>query len=130
MREDVIVAEVGNDGDDEIIGRVGVVDVVLLAKHLDEFVDQQLVQIDDLFLASWDELVVVVASRVTGPDNKVNGVFEVVVDPLKRSVDQADGGIAVGFLRTEDTSVAFAPMACIVTIRGRVLAVERIGMKI
>lgn len=124
--ENVVVAEVRHDGYGEIVGRIGVVDVVGFAKDLDEFVDEHLIQLDDLLFCARNELVIVVASGIASPDDKVDSIFEVVVDPLESSVDQGDGRITVGLLGAEYTSVALAPMASIIVVGGGELAVESV----
>lgn len=90
IRKDVVVAKVGHNRNGGIISGIGIIDIVVLAKDLDKFVDEHLVQLDDLRLGAWDELVVIVTSRIASPDNKVDRVFEVVIDPLESSVDQAE----------------------------------------
>lgn len=47
---------------------------------------------------------------------KSDGVFDVVVDPLKGSVDQGDRRVAVGFLCSEYSGISLAPMASIVVV--------------
>ncbi len=128
--KNVVVAEIGHDGYGEIVGGIGVVEVVGFAKELDEFVDEHLIQLDDLFGAARDELVIVVASGIPGPDDKVDGIFEVVVDPLKGSVDQGDGGVTVGPLGAEDTGVALPPMASIIVLCGGVSTVESVWVEV
>ena len=128
--KNVVVAEIGHDGYGEIVGRIGVVEVVGFAKELDEFVDEHLIQLDDLFGAARDELVIVVASGIPGPDDKVDGIFEVVVDPLKGSVDHGDGGVTVGPLGAEDTGVALPPMASIIAVCGGVSTVESVWVEV
>lgn len=48
---------------------------------------------------------------VSSPDDEVDSVSNVVVDPLKRSVDEGYGGVAVCGLSAEDASWAIASMA-------------------
>lgn len=43
VRKDIIVPEIGYDGDGEVVGRIGVIDIVVLAKDLDELLDQHLI---------------------------------------------------------------------------------------
>lgn len=124
MRKDVVVAKVGHNGNGGIIGGIGIIDIVVLAKDLDEFVSEHLVQLDDLRLGAWDELVVIVTSRIASPDDKVDRVFEVVIDPLESSVDQAEWRVTVGLLSTEYSSITLAPVASIVAVCGGGLTVE------
>lgn len=49
--------------------------------------------------------------RVSSPNNEIDGVSNVVVDPLKRGVDEGCGGVAVGGLSAENASWAIASMA-------------------
>ncbi|KAL8881566.1 MAG: hypothetical protein Q9198_001250 [Flavoplaca austrocitrina] len=130
MRKDIVVAEVGHDGYGEVVGGIGVIDVVVLAKHLDELLDEHLIQPDDLSLAAWDELVVIVTSGIAGPDDEVDGIFEIVVDPLESSIDQGEGGITIGFLGAEDAGIARAPVASIIAVCGGELAVEWVWVEI
>lgn len=71
MRKNVVIAKVGHDGYGEIVGGIGVVDVVVLAKDLDELMDQHIIQLDDLLFGAWYEFISVVSSRVAGPDDEV-----------------------------------------------------------
>lgn len=43
MRKDIVVAKIGYDGYGEIVGWVGIVDVIRLAKDLDEFLHEHFV---------------------------------------------------------------------------------------
>ncbi len=124
MREDIVVAEIGYDGYGEVVGGIGVVDVVVLAKDVDELLDEHLIQPDDLGLTAWDEFVVVVTSGIAGPDDEVDGIFEMVVDPLERSIDQGEGRVTIGLLGAEDAGIARAPVASIIAVCGGGLAVE------
>lgn len=50
------------------------------------------------------------ADGVSSPYDEIDRVFEVVVDPLERSVDEGYGGVAVCGFSAEDTSWAITPM--------------------
>ena len=76
----VNVPKVRNDGYGPFIGRVR---VVLLAKDLLELVYQQLVRFNNLLFCSRYLLIGIMAGRVSCPNDEVDGIFDVVVDPLK-----------------------------------------------
>ena len=130
MRKDIVVAEVGHDGDGEVVGGISVIDVVVLAKDVDELLDEHLIQPDDLGLTAWDEFVVVVTSGITGPNDEVDFVFEIVVDPFESSVDQGEGRITISLLGAEDAGIARAPVTSIIAVCGGELAVEWVWVEI
>ncbi len=130
MRKDIVIAEVGHDGNGEVVGGIGVIDVVVLAKDLDELLDQHFVQPDDLGLTARNELIVVVTSRIASPDDEVDGIFEIVVDPLESSIDQGEGRVTISLLGAKDASIAYAPVASIIAVCGGRLTVEWIWVEI
>lgn len=69
-------------------------------------------------------------SRIASPDNEVDGIFEIVVDPLESSIDQGEGRVTVGLLGAEDAGIASAPVASIITVCGGGLAVEWVWVEI
>ena len=85
--KDVVVSEIWDDWNGQIVGGICIVDIVALAKHFNKFADKKFVRLDDLMLGPWYELIIVVAGRVAGPDNKINRAFQIVIDPLESSID-------------------------------------------
>jgi hypothetical protein len=69
-----------------------------------------------------------VPCRIPSPDNKINLVLEVLVDPLEGLIHQREGGITTGCLSTVRTSRTTAVVAGIA--RTRVGLVEGVGMYI
>lgn len=111
MRQNVVVPKGWNNRNDEIIGWVGVIYVVGLAKDFDKFVHHKSVELDDLFIRSRKPFIVVMASRVTGPYNKVDLIFYILFDPLESRVHQCEGRVAVCHLGTIVTRLTFTVMA-------------------
>lgn len=75
VREDVIVPKGWNNGDDKVIRRVWIIGVVGFPKGFDKLVDDKAVEFDDLFVGAGMTIVVVVSSRVTSPNDKVDLIF-------------------------------------------------------
>lgn len=98
MGQDVIVSKGWYDRNDQVVGRIVVRFVFALAEDFVELVDEELIQFNDLLGVSREPLVIVMASRITSPDDKVDLVFDLVTNPVKRCVDQGDWRIAVGSL--------------------------------
>ena len=88
MRKDVIVPKRWNDRNDKVICRVRVVEVVGFAKDFNKLVDDEAVEFDDLFVVAGITIVVVVSSRVTCPNNEVNLIFYVLLDPFEGGIDE------------------------------------------
>jgi len=89
MWHDVVVAKSGHDGYSE--GVRGVVVSRGPPKDLGHLADHELVLLDDLVLGARNLLIVVVAGRVSGPDDKVDVVGDMAVYPVHGRVDQGDG---------------------------------------
>lgn len=70
------------------------------------------------------------ARRVAGPDDKVNVIFDVVLYPLERLVDQGKGRVAAGCFCSVDAGGATLAMACGVGCGARVCLVEWVGMEV
>jgi hypothetical protein len=83
---DVVVAKRWHNRNHIVIGTSPV--LVRDAKYLPELVNQELILRYDLLLGTSVFLIVVVSRRVAGPDDKVDVVLDVVVDPSERLVDQ------------------------------------------
>lgn len=70
------------------------------------------------------------SSRVASPDDKIDLVFEMVVEPLKRCIDEGEWRITIGRLGAEDACRAGITMACRLCRCGGEGFVESIWMKI
>lgn len=83
MRHYIVIPESRNNGDG-----------VLSAKDLGEFVHHELIQADDLICRAGIPLIIVMPCRVTSPDDKVNLVFKVVLNPAKCLVNEGNWRVA------------------------------------
>lgn len=109
VRHNVVVAKSGHNGYHKVtrpMARAG------LAKDLDKLGDHKFVLVDNLLVRPRYLLVVVVAGRVAGPDDKVDLILDVVVYPLERLVDEGIGRVASRRLCAVDASRAALAMAC------------------
>ena len=120
VRQDVIVPKCRDNRNDKVICWIVVVKIVRLAKDLQEFLHKQLVLRSDLLFAPREFLVIVVASRVSGPDDEVNVVFQRRVDPFECLVQEADGAVAICGLGTVEACGSRASMASLFLLGGRV----------
>jgi hypothetical protein len=125
---DVVVAKGGHNGNDVVVD--GRMVALRLAKDLCELVDEKFILADDLLLSAGNLLVVVVAGRVASPDDKVDVVLDVVVDPLERLVDKREGRVASRRLCAVDASRAALAVAGGVLGGARIGLVEGIGMEV
>ena len=130
VRHDVVVAIIRYDGYGEIIGRVSVIDVIIFAKDFRELVDQEFVQLLDLLLGSWNFFITVMTGGVASPENEVDVVSKIVVDPFECSVDQRDWRVAVCSLCAENTGRSITPVACLNLLGRCVGFVESISMEV
>lgn len=85
--QDIIVSKGWYNGDDKVVGGVIIVLVIWFAKCVDEFLNHVLIQANNLIDASWILLIVVMASRIASPDDKVNRVSQFCFYPIKGRVD-------------------------------------------
>ncbi len=96
MRKDIIVPEGWNNWDNEVVRWIRVVDIVVFAKDLYEFVYYCAVLRQYLLFRTRILLVVVMACRIPRPDDEVNRVFQILIYPSKSLIDQTERSIAVG----------------------------------
>jgi hypothetical protein len=92
VRHNVIVAKGWDDGDHIVIGPSAV--LVRHAKHFPKLLDQKFVLAYDLLLRARMLLVVVVPRRVARPDDEVDIVPDILLDPSERLIDQRKWGVA------------------------------------
>ena len=88
--------------------------VFVVPENLNKFVHQHLVQPNNLISSSGDLIIRVVPGRIPSPDYEINIVFQIIMYPLKRSVDEGEGRIAIGIFGAVETGIAFAPVTCLV----------------
>ena len=87
MWENVIVSKIRNYWNDKIICRIGVIVSVPLTEHFYKFIYHHSIQVFHLLHTSWQLLVVIMARRISSPDNKIYRVLQIVLDPSESSVD-------------------------------------------
>lgn len=121
MREDVVVPEVGYDGYAETAGD---------REGISELVGQQAIRAEDLGRRARYGFVRVMAGTVTGPDDKVYVVAEILGDPVECGVDQRDGCVAVGCFCAISSCRALAAVACTVCGCGAVNFVKVVWVEI
>ncbi len=91
VRQDVVVAEGGHDGDGEPRGVAG-------GEDMGKAVGDLGVGAEDLVGVAREALVAVVAGAVASPDDKVYRVAQVGGDPVEGGVDEREWAVAVGRL--------------------------------
>ena len=92
VRHNVVVAKGRHDGDHIVVGPSAV--LVRHAKHLPKLLDQKFILAYDLLLRARMLLVVVVSRRVARPDDEVDIIPDIVLDPSECLIDQRKGGVA------------------------------------
>lgn len=110
VRKYVVVAKGRNDRDHQIIGRIGVIDVVVLSEDFDDFVNHILVQFGDLCFCPRQLLIIVVTSRVASPDDEIDLALQVRIDPSESLIDEGKWRIAIGGFRAVQTRDSRAPV--------------------
>lgn len=70
------------------------------------------------------------AGRVSCPYDKIDVVFEIVVNPLKRGVDEGYWGVTICGFGTEGTCRAVTSMASCKLLSGRVVFVEWVRVEV
>jgi hypothetical protein len=131
VRQDVVVANVGNDRDDVVIVGIAISLVAIaFAKDLEHLVDHELVELGDLSRRAWVVLIVVVTRRVSRPDDKVNLIPKLFSNPFYRLVDQCYGAVAIADLSAVDACRALPMVTGSVFGGGRIYFVETIGMEV
>lgn len=58
-----------------------------MAEGIDEFCREDFVELFNLVFRPWYTLVVIVTSRVSSPDDKINLIPQIFLDPVKGLVD-------------------------------------------
>ena len=130
MRKNIIVSKGRNYRNLEIIGRVGVVEVVVLAKDIDEARDEEAVLRKHLILATGDVFVVVMTRTVARPYDEIDAVGDIVFDPLERGIDQRNWAVAVAEFGTVRSGRSGATMTSSLLLGRCIVFVERIWVEI
>lgn len=131
VRQDVVVADVRDDGHDVVVVRVRVLLVaVVLAEDFCQLAHHELVQTDHLLRRAGQLLVVVVPRGVARPYHEVHLVLQLLPDPFHRLVDQRDRAVAIADLGAVDAGGALSMVAGVVLTRRGVYFVKAIGMEI
>lgn len=89
MRHNVVVSKSRDDWYSKVLGWI--LFILVVAKDLGELLHHELVLGDDLVLGARQLLVIVVPRGVTGPDDKIDVIGYVVLDPVHGGVDEGDG---------------------------------------
>lgn len=97
-------------------------------KHLGELADDKLVLVYDLFRRTRNLLVVVVPCRVARPDDEIDVVLEMLIDPFECLIDQRKGRVTTGCLSAVDTSRTMPTVAGVTRAGTRIRLVEGIGV--
>jgi len=92
VRHDVVVAKCWHDRDHIVIDPSAI--LIRHAKHLCKLLYQELILAYDLLLRACMLFVVVVSRRVARPDDKVDIVLDIVLDPSKCLIDERKRRIA------------------------------------
>ena len=96
VRENVVITKVRDDGYQHIVGRIGVMKIVIFAKDLDKLLDQKFILLQDLLFRPRQLFIIVMSCRVASPDDEVYRIFEIRFDPSEGLVDQRVWGVAFG----------------------------------
>lgn len=127
VRQYVVVAESRHDW-----YRKGIctTTVPALSKNLSELGHHVLVLLYDLLLRPRNRIVIVVSRRVASPYDEVYFVFQVVVYPFERLVDERKGRVAARRLCAVNAGRATLAMARRIRGGTRVCLVERVRMEV
>jgi hypothetical protein len=128
VRHDVVVAKRRHNWDHIIVGPSPV--LVRHTKYLSKLVYQIFILVDDLLLCAGVLLIVVVSRRVACPNNEIDFIPDVVLDPLERLVHQRIWRIASRRLCTVDASRSSLAVACCLFGGARVRLVEGVRVEI
>ena len=123
MRKDVVVTESWDDRDRQTA-------VCGIGEDVEEPLGHHAVGTEDLGRSSRYSFVIVVTRTVSGPNDKVDLVLEVLLYPGERRVDQGKGRIAVGGFASVGAGVALAVMADAFLVGGGMDFVELVGVEI
>lgn len=122
VREEIIVAKGRDDGDVKF--------AMFASDSVHEFVGEDAVGAEDGTAITGVLLVAVVTGRVARPDDKVDIVLDVGLDPIEGGVDEGEGGVAVGLLCAVRSGMASLAVAGDALLRRRMRFVELVGMQI
>ena len=128
VRHDVVVAKRRHNWNHIIVGPSPV--LVRHPEHLSELVYQVFILVNDLLLCAGVLLIVVVSRRVACPNDEINVIPDVVLDPLERLVHQRKRRITPRRLCAVDASRPSLAVACCVLGGARVRLVERVRVEI
>lgn len=79
VRHHVIVADIRNDWNRGFV----LAAIFLLSKHLQELVYHSLIEFLNLLFRARMAFIIVMAGRISGPNNKINLISEISLDPIK-----------------------------------------------
>jgi len=71
-----------------------------------------------------------VSCRVPSPDDEIDGVLQIGIDPLERLVDQRHRSVALSACGTKPTGVPRAPVTRRLVLGGRVDPIKWVGVEI
>ena len=108
----IIVAPCRDNRYSEVVGWIPIINVVTLAPNLCEFGDEHLVQIDDFAGCAWYLGIAIMSRRVASPNDEIDFIFEVVIEPLECCIDKSEWRITIRRLGAEDTCRPGITMAC------------------
>ena len=128
VRHDVVVAKCWHYGDHIVVGPSAI--FIGHAEHLPKLLDQELILAYNLLLRARMLLVVVVPCRVARPDDKVDIVPYVVLNPSKRLIDQRKRGVTTRRLCAIDACRSSLAVTCRFRSRARVRLVERVWVEV
>lgn len=128
VRHDVVVAKCRHNRDHIIVGPSPV--LVRHTEDLSELVHQVFILLDDLLLCAGVLLIVVVSRRVACPNDEINIILDVVLDPLERLVHQRIWRIASRRLCAVDASRSSLAVTCCLLGGARVRLVEGVRVEI
>lgn len=110
VRHNVVVAKGWHYGYHIVVGPSAV--FIRHAEHLPKLLDQELVLAYNLLLRARMLLVVVVPRRVTRPDDKVDIVPYIILDPPESLIDQRKRGVAPRSLCAVDACWSLLAVTC------------------
>jgi hypothetical protein len=87
MGHNVIVAKRRHNGYGILLGVRAILAVAGFPEHLSKLADNELVLVYDLLRRTWNLFIVVVPRRVAGPDDEIDLIFEMLLDPPECLVD-------------------------------------------
>ena len=129
MRHDIVVAKRRHNRNDKVVD--GPVMVMMpVAKNLCELGDHKFVLLYHLPLRARYVFIVVVSRRVARPDDEVDVVLDILVDPLERLVDERERRVAARRLGAIHARRPMSAMAGCVRRCARVGLVKRIGVEV